>query len=204
VPPCYAPVACGRTAERPVDSQVMDLLVRTVGPVATNCLILADPRSREAIAVDTAIPSLAWIADELAARDWTLKLIVSTHGGESPAWAPDGRHLFYRAASDLDYRLVDPRDRDHVPPLMSVRVIVGATISLGRPTELFRGVYWGDNGVRDYDIAPDGRRFLFARLKERPTPEPPITRLNLVHNWFAELERLSPTRRPHAAQETAR
>ena len=35
---------------------------------------------REAIAIDTAIPSLAWIADELAARDWTLKLIVSTHG----------------------------------------------------------------------------------------------------------------------------
>ena len=37
-------------------------------------------RSREAIAIDTATPSLAWIADELAARDWTLKLIVSTHG----------------------------------------------------------------------------------------------------------------------------
>ena len=36
--------------------------------------------AREAIAIDTAIPSLAWIADELAARDWTLKLIVSTHG----------------------------------------------------------------------------------------------------------------------------
>lgn len=36
--------------------------------------------SREAIAIDTAIPSLAWIRDELAARAWTLKLIVSTHG----------------------------------------------------------------------------------------------------------------------------
>ena len=37
--------------------------------------------SREAIAIDTAIPSLAWIAGELAAeRGWTLKLIVSTHG----------------------------------------------------------------------------------------------------------------------------
>jgi hydroxyacylglutathione hydrolase len=58
----------------------MDRILRVVGPVATNVHVLADPRSREAIAIDTAIPSLAWITDELAARDWTLKLIVSTHG----------------------------------------------------------------------------------------------------------------------------
>ena len=42
--------------------------------------MLADSRTKEAIAIDTATPCLAWIADELAARDWTLKLIVSTHG----------------------------------------------------------------------------------------------------------------------------
>jgi len=58
----------------------MERLTRVVGPVATNVHVLADPRSREAIAIDTAIPSLAWITDALAARDWTLKLIVSTHG----------------------------------------------------------------------------------------------------------------------------
>jgi hydroxyacylglutathione hydrolase len=58
----------------------LERLSRVVGPVATNVHVLADPRSREAIAIDTATPSLAWIADELAARDWTLKLIVSTHG----------------------------------------------------------------------------------------------------------------------------
>jgi hydroxyacylglutathione hydrolase len=55
-------------------------LSRAIGPLATNVQILADPASREAIAIDTAIPSLAWISDELAARGWTLKLIVSTHG----------------------------------------------------------------------------------------------------------------------------
>lgn len=58
----------------------MELLSRVVGPIATNVHILADERTREAIAVDTAIPSLAWIADELSARGWTLRLIVSTHG----------------------------------------------------------------------------------------------------------------------------
>ena len=58
----------------------MERISRVVGPLATNVHVLADERSREAIAIDTATPSLAWIADELAARGWTLKLIVSTHG----------------------------------------------------------------------------------------------------------------------------
>jgi hydroxyacylglutathione hydrolase len=58
----------------------MERFSRVVGPIATNVHILADSRSREAIAIDTATPCLAWIAEELAARDLTLKLIVSTHG----------------------------------------------------------------------------------------------------------------------------
>jgi hydroxyacylglutathione hydrolase len=57
----------------------MERLQRVVGPLATNVHVLADPRSREAIAIDTATPCLAWITDELVARDWTLKLIVSSH-----------------------------------------------------------------------------------------------------------------------------
>jgi len=58
----------------------VERISRVVGPIATNVHLLADPASREAIAIDTATPSLAWLADELAARAWTLKLIVSTHG----------------------------------------------------------------------------------------------------------------------------
>lgn len=58
----------------------MELVSRVIGPLATNVHILGDAATGEAIAIDTAIPSLAWIADELAARAWTLKLIVSTHG----------------------------------------------------------------------------------------------------------------------------
>ena len=58
----------------------MELISRVIGPIATNVYIVADERSREAIAIDTAIPSLDWITDELRERGWTLKLIVSTHG----------------------------------------------------------------------------------------------------------------------------
>lgn len=91
----------------------MERLSRTVGPVGTNVHLLADERSCEAIAIDTAIPSLAWIGDELAARQWTLKLIVSTHGhwdhiGDNAAVA---EHTGARiAAHPLDaHRLTNPQ-----------------------------------------------------------------------------------------------
>jgi hydroxyacylglutathione hydrolase len=91
----------------------MDHLHRVVGPLATNVHVLADERTREAIAVDTATPCLAWIADELRVRDWTLKLIVSSHGhwdhiGDNAAVAAHtGADI---AAHPLDRgRLVHPR-----------------------------------------------------------------------------------------------
>ena len=58
----------------------MELLSRTVGPIGTNVYVLGDARSHEAIAIDTAIPSVAWLSGTLEERGWTLKLIVSTHG----------------------------------------------------------------------------------------------------------------------------
>lgn len=57
----------------------MELLQRAVGPIATNVYVLGDEASREAIAVDTATPCVAWLTEALAERGWTLKLIVSTH-----------------------------------------------------------------------------------------------------------------------------
>lgn len=87
----------------------MERLSRVVGPAATNVHLLADPRSREAIAIDTAIPSLAWIADQLAARDWTLKLIVSTHGH----WDHIGDNAAVAAHAGAQIA-VHPLDRDRL------------------------------------------------------------------------------------------
>lgn len=91
----------------------MERLTRLVGPVGTNVHLLADARTREAIAIDTAIPSLDFVAGELAARDWALKLIVTTHGhwdhfGENAAVAEHtGAPI---AVHPLDaHRLTDPR-----------------------------------------------------------------------------------------------
>ena len=84
-------------------------LSRVVGPVATNVHVLADPQTREAIAIDAAIPSVAWIADELAAREWTLKLIVSTHGH----WDHFGDNAAVQAHTGAPIA-VHPLDRDRL------------------------------------------------------------------------------------------
>jgi hydroxyacylglutathione hydrolase len=93
----------------------MELLSRAVGPLATNVHVLADPASREAIAIDTATPSLAWIADELAERAWTLKLIVSTHGH----WDHIGDNAAVAEHSGADIA-VHPLDRDRLEQPTSI------------------------------------------------------------------------------------
>jgi glyoxylase-like metal-dependent hydrolase (beta-lactamase superfamily II) len=85
----------------------MERIERAVGPLATNVHILGDPGSREAIAIDTAIPSLAWVRNELAARSWKLKLIVSTHGH----WDHIGDNAAVAAETGADIA-VHPDDRD--------------------------------------------------------------------------------------------
>src|SRR4029079_14062279 len=87
----------------------LERLLRVAGPVATNVHLLADERTREAIAIDTAIPSLQWITDELAAREWTLKLIVSTHGH----WDHIGDNAAGAAHTGADIA-VHPLDRDRL------------------------------------------------------------------------------------------
>ena len=117
----------------------MELVSRVVGPVATNVVILGDPRTREAIAIDTAIPSLAFVIDELAARDWTLKLIVSTHGhwdhiGDNAALAAHtGAQI---AVHGLDRDRLEHPDRGmapfEIPPSVpAVELAEGGTIRFG-------------------------------------------------------------------------
>ena len=57
----------------------MELLHRAVGPLSTNVYVLGDEATREAIAVDTATPCVAWLTEGLAERGWTLKIVVSSH-----------------------------------------------------------------------------------------------------------------------------
>lgn len=117
----------------------MELLTRAVGPIATNVQVLADPATREAIAIDTAIPSLAWVSAELAERGWTLKLIISTHGhwdhiGDNAALSALTRAPIAVHRLDRE-RLVRPQSiwaPFEIPPSVpAVELAEGGTIRFG-------------------------------------------------------------------------
>lgn len=91
----------------------MERIHRAIGPLGTNVHLLGDERTREAIAIDAAIPCLEWVAGELAERGWRLRLIVATHGhwdhvGENAALS--GRTGAAIAVHPADrHHLVDPQ-----------------------------------------------------------------------------------------------
>ena len=100
---------------------------------------------------------------------------VSTDGGSTPLWAPNGRELFYVSPGQL----------------LAVPVQSGDDIALGNPEIVITGPYWRSSNYRDYDISLDGERFLV--LKESGSDETTSTEIILVQNWFEELKRLVPT-----------
>jgi hydroxyacylglutathione hydrolase len=117
----------------------MERLHRAVGPLATNLHLLADERSHEAIAIDTAIPSIPWLTDELAARGWTLRLIVSTHGhwdhiGDNARVAEHTGAQIAVHPLDAD-RLADPKPLwapfDIPPSVPAVELAEGGEIRFG-------------------------------------------------------------------------
>ena len=88
---------------------------------------------------------------------------VSTDGGNSPRWAPDGAHIVYRA----------PR------AFWSATISTASAVPIvtGRDS-LFTDPYRRtDTGHQDYDIARDGR---FAVLNAVPLD------VVVVANWWAE------------------
>jgi hypothetical protein len=94
------------------------------------------------------------------------RLPISPDGGNSPLWSPDGRELFYVEGSQLMVAEVDLEQRP-------------ARIS--RPRKLLDGPYVWER-FANYDITPDGRRFLFVR--RNPAADPAAT-LRVMLNWRA-------------------
>ena len=98
---------------------------------------------------------------------------VSTAGGISPAWRPDGKELYY----------LNPAGAMMAAPI----TIAGATLEPGAPMMLFPTRIYG-GGVdsargRQYDVAPDGRFLINAELD---TAAAPIT---LLMNWNPEAKK---------------
>jgi serine/threonine-protein kinase len=116
---------------------------------------------------------LAYLSDESARFEVYVrpypepggKWQVSTEGANEPAWAGNGREIFYRAG-----------DR-----MMAVRVETQPTFSASKPQLLFDGKYEpGFPGLSNYDVTPDGQRFVMVQARER---ESVATQINVVLNW---------------------
>jgi len=101
---------------------------------------------------------------------------VSTTGGFHPAWAPNGRELFYVAA--------DGR-------LMAVDVRSQGGFGVGVPRTLVDGGFYFNlvPQGRSYDISPDGTRFLLIEAPNSGT-QADTAGLTVVLHWQEELKRL--------------
>jgi hypothetical protein len=88
------------------------------------------------------------------------KRTVSTNGGRWPRWRRDGRELFYISGDGT---------------LTAVTIQAAGTLEVGLPVPLFR-----TGATRQYDVAPDGQRFLFVEPTE--AEQSPLT---VVVNWSA-------------------
>ena len=99
---------------------------------------------------------------------------ISTEGGTEPMWNPNGRELFYRSGDKM----------------MAVDIATQPGFVAGRPRKLFEGRSKPMVPTRDYDVSPDGQRFLMLKPSESADAAP--TQINVVLNWFEELKRKVP------------
>jgi Tol biopolymer transport system component len=99
---------------------------------------------------------------------------ISTGGGVQPRWRHDGSELFYLAPDNK---------------MMSVAVRAGATFEAGTPAALFQtrtvGLAPSTTYSQQYDVTPDGQRFLLNVDMSEVNAAP----LTVVLDWTANLQK---------------
>jgi Tol biopolymer transport system component len=102
---------------------------------------------------------------------------VSSDGANEPLWSASGRELFYRSG-----------DR-----MMAVEINADGESLAGKPRQLFEGSYVRSHAGyarAQYDVSPDGQRFLMLKVVEQKAD--PITQIHVVLNWSDELKQRLP------------
>jgi Tol biopolymer transport system component len=112
--------------------------------------------------------------------------LISTNGGEQPAWSRNGRELFYVQSGGFN-------NNAGPPTLMSLPIETVPTFRAGAPEKLFDSADLVTPWGRSYDVASDGRRFLITLNKNTPTSVAPAQMI-FVQHWFEELKRIVPTK----------
>jgi len=95
---------------------------------------------------------------------------VSSASGLQPHWSRDGKELFYLTRAGV---------------LIAVNVSLGETFKAGASRELFQIGFTPTAFTPSYEVAPDGRRFLFAEPQKSNTDDT----LTVITNWTTLLKR---------------
>ena len=110
----------------------------------------------------------------------TAEYQISVNGGGGPVWSADGNELFF-VGTECGERM-----------MMAVSILQTSPFQASAPKVLFRNdgsLQWAYAlGIRDFDVTPDGQRFV---MLQRDAPET-TNEVHIVLNWFEELERLVP------------
>ncbi len=94
---------------------------------------------------------------------------VSSGQGVEPRWGPGGRELFYRSGDSL-----------YVVPMT-----LGDAAVPGEAKAVFADPYNRLDHEANYDVSPDGKRFVFVRS----VPGAGDLKIHLLLNWFDQLDR---------------
>ena len=116
---------------------------------------------------------LAYVSDETGRSEIYVRTFpdgesrwpVTTTGGTEPLWSRSGDELFYRAGNEI---LVVPVETD-------------STFTFGNPQAVISGPYVPNPMHTNYDIHPDGQRFVMVRSGEGET------RMIVALNWLEAL-----------------
>ena len=100
---------------------------------------------------------------------------VSNDGGRQPAWSPSGQELFFQSPASASF--------------MVSQVETAPTFSWTTPERLFGLESVRTAGGREWDIVPDGDRFVFLAPGPvtQTSGEAGFNGLIFVENWFQEL-----------------
>ena len=88
--------------------------------------------------------------------------------GTGPVWSRDGRELFYRGGDDL----------------IAITVTTAPTLVLGERRKLLDLSAYDPGYFHEFDVSPDGQRFLLIRTDPGSRP----VRLNVMLNWVETLK----------------
>ena len=108
--------------------------------------------------------------DPSASRNLPAEAVkISKDGGQAARWSADGKEIFYRSPNG---------------DLMYVEVSTTPVFRAGAPRLLFKAPPSSASQLIFWDVAPDGKRFLFALPARQNSSE----LLTVVQNWQALLK----------------